>query len=264
MNKPDTRNIPVAKQGTVGLHATARRPFEKWALGLGLVGFAALGSAVAAEGAAGQALDNRFAAAQVFTFLFLMLGPFKIIGPFLKVTRGADATLKRRIAVRSAAFASLALVLAGFLGSTFLSSYGIPLPILALAGGIILFLVALQTTLAQFALEEAHDEQAAGPAATPTMKEALMPLAFPTIVTPYGIAALVVFLGFAADLQAQVVIGAIVVAIMLLNLVTMLIAERFLPVLSVLLPILGAVLGVVQVALGLLIIHNSLKALGIL
>jgi multiple antibiotic resistance protein len=73
-----------------------------------------------------------------------------------------------------------------------------------------------------------------------------------------------VFLEFATDLQARWIIGAIVLAIMLLNLVTMLVAQRLLPVLSVLLPILGAVLGVVQVALGLQIIHNSLRALGIL
>jgi hypothetical protein len=30
---------------------------------------------------------------QVFTLLFLMLGPFKIIGPFAKITQGADALL---------------------------------------------------------------------------------------------------------------------------------------------------------------------------
>jgi multiple antibiotic resistance protein len=234
------------------------------ALGLAVVFFAFLGDASAAEGAASQVVVKRFPVSQVFTFLFLMLGPFKIIGPFLKVTQGADAALKRQIAVRSAAFASLALVLAGFLGSSFLSSYGIPLPILGLAGGIILFLVALQSTLAQFATEEAHGEPAAHPATPPAMKVALMPLAFPTIVTPYGIAALVVFLGFATDVQAQLTIGAIVLAIMLLNLITMLLAQRLQPVLSLLLPILGAVLGVIQVALGLLIINNSLKALGIL
>ena len=96
------------------------------------------------------------------------------------------------------------------------------------------------------------------------MKIALAPLAFPTIVTPYGIAALIVFLAFSQNVESSLTIGAIVVAIMLLNLVVMLVTRRLLPVLALVLPILGAVLGVVQVALGLQIINNSLRALELL
>ena len=43
--------------------------------------------------------------------------------------------------------AALGLLIAGFLGESILSSYGIPLPILVLSGGIILFLVALKNVL---------------------------------------------------------------------------------------------------------------------
>jgi multiple antibiotic resistance protein len=192
--------------------------------------------------------------------MFLMLGPFKIIAPFLKVTRGTDAAFTRRIAFRSTLFASLALLVAAFLGNRVLSSYGIPLPILSLAAGIILFLVALQTTLAQFA-PVLHGEERAE---APNLTMALTPLAFPAIVTPYGIASLVVFLEVAPDTQTQLAIGAVLLAIMLLNLLTMLLATRFMGLLYLVLPILGAILGVVQVALGLQIIYNSLKALGVL
>ena len=87
---------------------------------------------------------------------------------------------------------------------------------------------------------------------------------FPTIVTPYGIAALVVFLALSRDLQAQLTIGAIALGIMLLNLIVMLLTRRILPILGLVLAILGAVLGIIQVALGLLIINNSLKAMGAL
>jgi multiple antibiotic resistance protein len=59
-------------------------------------------------------------------------------------------------------------------------------------------------------------------------------------------------------------IGATVVAIMVLNLVVMLTARRLATVLGLVLPILGAVLGVVQVALGLQIINNALQMLGVL
>lgn len=199
--------------------------------------------------------------AQVFTLLFLMLGPFKIIGPFARVTRGADAALTRRIALRATVLASLALLVAAFLGERVLSSYGIPLPVLSLSGGIILFLVALQNILREFAL---HDEGAAGTAREPTLNMALTPLAFPTIVTPYGIAAVVVFLAISPDQRSQLVVGAILLVIMLLNLAVMLMTRHLRPVMGVALQIVGAVLGIIQVALGLQIIHRSLGMLGVL
>jgi multiple antibiotic resistance protein len=223
------------------------------------VGFGCLlVSGVASAADAVQPQVRQFPVAQVFTFLFLMLGPFKIIGPFLKMTKGADDAFARQLARRSVFFASLAVLLAAFLGETFLSKYNIPLPVLALSAGIILFLVALQNIVQQFALP---GEEAATAAPAPTLKLALSPLAFPTIVTPYGIAALVVFLAFSPTPQSRLLIGAIVVAIMLLNLLVMVISRRILPVIGVVLPIVGAVLGVIQVALGLQIIHASLKIL---
>ena len=101
-------------------------------------------------------------------------------------------------------------------------------------------------------------------APAPDLKVALMPLAFPTIVTPYGIAAVVVLMTVAPDTQARWAVGGIVVAIMLVNLVIMMLARKILPVMGIVLPILGAVLGVVQVALGLQIIHNALTTMGVL
>lgn len=192
-----------------------------------------------------------------FTFLFLMLGPFKIISPFAKITKNADPALTRRIAVRATLFSSMALLIAAFLGETILSKYGIPVPILALSAGIILFLVALLNIIQQFAPPEVHDEQAPPPA----MNMAISPLAFPTIVTPYGIAAVIVFLTVSPDLNSKLIVGATIVGIMVLNLIVMLITRYVYKFLAVFLPILGAVLGVVQVALGVLIINNQLKTL---
>ncbi len=204
--------------------------------------------------------------AQIFTFLFLMLGPFKIIGPFAKVTKGMDAPQTRKIALEAVLFSSLALLLAALVGEMALASYGIPLPLLALAAGIILFLVALISILKQFEPFESENKktETLDQSSTSVLKAALTPLAFPTIVTPYGIAALVVFIALSPDLQGRLTIGVIVLAIMLLNLFVMLMQRRIFSVLSIALPILGAVLGIVQVALGLRIIHNSLKMMGLL
>jgi multiple antibiotic resistance protein len=133
--------------------------------------------------------------------------------------------------------------------------------VMALTGGLVLFLVALKNLLAQF---EAHPDAGRPDAAPPELKVAVTPLAFPTIVTPYGIAALVVLMALSPTAQGRWVVGGIVVAIMLANLVIMMLARRILPAMAIVLPILGAVLGVVQVALGLQIINNALTTMGVL
>jgi multiple antibiotic resistance protein len=219
--------------------------------------------AAAADAATSQVQVREFSPVQIFTFLFLMLGPFKIVEPFLRITKDADSRLTRQIAVWATILSALALLVAALLGETFLRKYGIPLPVLALSGGIIFFLVALKSVLAQFApLEPRTDEAGVAPASA--MQVAMMPLAFPTIVTPYGIAALVVMLSFSQGLEDRLVVGTVVLAIMASNLIIMLLARRLMSVLALVLPILGAVLGVVQVALGLQIIHNALRMMELL
>ncbi len=194
---------------------------------------------------------------QIFTFLFLMLGPFKIIAPFAKMTSNATPELTRQIAIRAILFSSIALLLAAILGENILSKYGIPVPVLSMSGGIILFLVALLNVIKQFGTLEKHDENVPAP----TLNMAMSPLAFPTIVTPYGIAAVIVFLALSPDLNTKLIVGAIVLGIMLLNLAVMLITRKIFKPLMFVLAILGAILGVVQVALGVLIIFNSIKKL---
>ena len=227
------------------------------ALTVGLGYLLDAGIASAAEAADSQAELRPIPMAQISTFLFLMLGPFKIVGPFARMTQGADAGLTRRIALRATLFSSLALLIAAIFGETLLSKYRIPVPVLALSAGIILFLVSLQNTLQQFTPPTSWSKEVA----EPTLNVAMTPLAFPTIVTPYGIAALIVFLALSPDLQNRLVIGTLVLAIMLLNLIVMLMTRHVLRYLGVFLQILGAVLGIVQVALGLQIISSSLRGL---
>jgi len=229
-----------------------------------LVTVSVAGLAAAAEGATPAPPTRQFSLPQVFALLFLMLGPFKIVGPFWKITQGADPAFVRRLALLATAFSSIALLLAAFIGERALDNFGVSLPMLALAGGIILFLNALQTTLQQFSVPTAEPAPAGSHAPQAIPRLALSPLAFPTIVTPYGIAALVVFLALSPDVADRLQVAGVVLAIMLLNLAVMLLTRHIVRVLLVVLTILGAVLGVVQVALGLQIMFKALTTLGVL
>jgi len=117
--------------------------------------------------------------------------------------------------------------------------------------------MALLNIINQFSMNPVNE----GKIVTPTMKMAINPLAFPTIVTPYGIALVIIMLSMFQDIKSKLIIGAIVLGIMALNLIIMLITRHILKYLAIVLALLGAILGIVQVALGLLIIYNQFRAL---
>jgi multiple antibiotic resistance protein len=203
-----------------------------------------------------------FGARKIFLMLFLMIGPIKILVPFVEITRGADRTFRRTLARRAILFSAAALALAGVLGRSMLENFEISLPVLALTGGVVLFLVALRTVLQQSAGAPASASLAANP---PDLKSAFAPLAFPTIVTPYGIAAVIVFATFAGEREgAAFTLAGIVLIILALDWVAMLFAETILRRIGTVLQVFAVVLGVTQIALGLQVILHSLCMIGVL
>jgi multiple antibiotic resistance protein len=196
---------------------------------------------------------------EMFTFLFLMLGPIKILGPFARLTHGGDETFAKKLAVRAFIFSCVALVFAAFIGEKSMRKYHVSVPVLAIAAGIILFLVALQTVMQQFDPNKlAHHEF------EPSLRLAVSPLAFPTIVTPYGVAAVIIFMTLTPDFVTRSEIFGVLLGLMVLNLIAMLFAKPILKYAGMPLQLLGTVLGIIQVALGLQIIVLGLRGLGIL
>lgn len=199
---------------------------------------------------------------KVFFILFLMLGPIKILLPFVAITAGADRTFRNRLATRAIIFSAAALALAGIFGRGIMANFNVSLPVLALAGGLVLFLVALQTVLQQTLGSSQGLRLFEG---QPGMHLARSPLAFPIIVTPYGIAALIVFATLAeGDHRVELMIATIVLAILAMNWVAMIFAEQILKWIGTALQIFAVVLGIAQVAIGLQVIVQSLRMLGVL
>jgi multiple antibiotic resistance protein len=94
---------------------------------------------------------------------------------------------------------------------------------------------------------------------------AALRVAFPTVVTPYGIAALIALLVNSPDAARTAAILAILIGVMVANLLAMLYARRIMGGVTVLvLQIVGAVLGVLQVALAVQMILRGLHDLEML
>ena len=86
----------------------------------------------------------------VFTLLFVTLGPLKIVGPFVQLTRETDEATMKKIAVRAFALALIAVVVGGFVGQALIENWNISVPALLLSGGIIFLLVGLSLVLEQY------------------------------------------------------------------------------------------------------------------
>ena len=225
-------------------------------LGAVLLALPCLAGAEEVKAIVSQGLSSQ----KIFTLLFLTLGPIKILVPFVRVTRGSEPAFRRRLATRAVLFSAAALLVAGLMGQRMLQNFDIPVPILALTGGLVLFLIALQTLLQQFS----DTVRPPAEAVAPTLAMAANPIAFPTIVTPYGIAATIIFVTLAHDdFNMKFVIGGLILLILALDWLAMMFAHVILRYCGTLLQVFAVVLGVNQVALGLLVMLRSLSQIGL-
>jgi len=196
----------------------------------------------------------------IFTLFFITLGPLKILGPFAQLTRETDEATMRQIAVRAFVLAVIAVVSGGLAGRALLGYWGISSSSMLLAGGVIFALVGLSLVLEQY--------QPTHPVPPPLPGEpmaAALRITFPTVVTPYGIAALIVVLTNSHDAERTGTILALLLGVMVLNLLTMLYARRIMGGVTVMvLQVIGAVLGVLQVAIATDMILRALRELGLL
>ena len=200
-------------------------------------------------------------AAEIFTILMVTLGPLKILGPFARRTRELDRAMVRQIAVRATLIATIAAIVGSLIGRALLVTWHVSIAALAIAAGIIFFLVALRQLLEQY-----EPEEVAAPAPLPASPTAAaVRLLFPIVLTPYGIATVIVLLAASVDASRTAMILALLVAVMALNLLGMLFAGRGrVGFTTVVLQILGAVLGVLQVALAIQFILRGLQLLGVI
>ncbi|GAB2177547.1 MarC family protein [Dongia sp. agr-C8] len=198
---------------------------------------------------------------QVFVLFFVMLGPIKIIAPFAVMTKDASESACRKLAFQAFGVSSATALIAAGAGRAILNNWNVSLGALLIAGGFILFLVALRQVLQQYA--PATDTESAHPAA-PTGSAAIR-LAFPTIVTPYGIATLIIVLSISPSFRYVAGVGAALIGVMALDLLAMLYARRILKAIGTMpLQIIGTVLSVMQVALGVQLMLGGLRTIGLL
>ena len=108
--------------------------------------------------------------ASAFVLLFLVIDPFGNVPFFVSALKDVEAERRRRVIIRELLIAYVVMVLFLFAGKPFLKILGISGPALTIAGGVILFLIALRMVFprrGQSAQEEIDGEPFIVPLAIP-------------------------------------------------------------------------------------------------
>ena len=130
-----------------------------------------------------------------FVLFFVIVEPISLVPLFAALTEGADQTFRRRMALRAVLVAGLVLALFAVGGAWFLQTMGISIAAFRIAGGIMLFLIALEMVFARESGTRTTSEEK-----DESRKRAdisVFPLAFPFIAGPGALA--IVLLTFGAS-----------------------------------------------------------------
>lgn len=197
-----------------------------------------------------------------FTTMFIIIDPPGLAPVFIAMTQGMNAAQRRAIAIRACIVSACLMMVFLFLGEAVLGFIGISMDAFRIAGGILLFLTALDMLFqkrqarrednAAEGLEEHHDDPS------------VFPLALPLIVGPGAITTIILLAGQAqgaADFGAIAGVIAVVLIIVFLAFLSSNTIERALGKTG--LNILTRVLGMLLAALAVQFILDGLRGFGI-
>ncbi len=147
-----------------------------------------------------------------FVTLFVVIDPVGLTPLFVAMTSGMPARARRAIAVRACVVAVAVLALFGALGESLLGFIGISMPAFRIAGGLLLFLTALdmlferRTKRREDRAEEAEEEDHGH-------DPSVFPLAIPLLAGPGSIASMILLTGSHPGLQGYLWVTGVMLAV---------------------------------------------------
>ncbi|WP_377513098.1 MarC family protein [Octadecabacter sp. R77987] len=150
-----------------------------------------------------------------FTTLFVIIDPPGLAPLFLALTQGMSAPQRRAIAIRASLVAIGILLGFGLFGEALLGFIGISMPAFRVAGGVLLFLTALDMLFErrQKRREDTAEEEEAEPDHDPSV----FPLAVPLIAGPGAIATMILLVGQTEGALGFAALVAVLLAVMAIN-----------------------------------------------
>jgi len=195
-----------------------------------------------------------------FVTLFVVIDPPGCAPIFASLTTNANATHRRAMAIRSTAVASAILLIFALLGEDLLHTLGISLDAFRIAGGIMLFLIALEMVFEK--RTQRRETRAAEVNRDPDHDDiSIFPMGIPMIAGPGSIATMMLLMARSNGLGESLIVVAALAAVMALMLFSLLAAGAIMRVLGPKLEaMITRVLGVILAALATQFVIDGVKA----
>jgi len=195
-----------------------------------------------------------------FVTLFVVIDPPGCAPIFAGLTQPGSAAHRRSMAIRSTLVASAILFVFALFGEPLLAKLGISLDAFRIAGGIMLFLIALEMVFEK--RTQRRESRAAEVSRQPEHDDiSVFPMAIPMIAGPGSIATVMLLMARSNGLTESLTVLAALGAVLVLVLVSLLTAG---PIMRVLGPKIEAmitrVLGVILAALAAQFVIDGIKA----
>jgi len=193
-----------------------------------------------------------------FVLFFVIVEPISLVPLFAAMTEGADETFRRRMALRAVLIAGTVFALFAIGGAWFLQTMGISVAAFRIAGGIMLFLIALEMVFEK--RTERREDRAAKVASDPEVEDvSIFPMAMPMIAGPGSIASVMLLMSRNSGIERSLVVLGAMVTILLLTLVALLAAGPIMRILGAKIEaVITRLLGVLLAALAVQFVIDGL------
>jgi multiple antibiotic resistance protein len=178
---------------------------------------------------------------------------------FASLTRGTDARHRHAMAIRAALIAWAILMFFALLGRPMLQAMGISLASFRIAGGVMLFMIALDMVFER--RTKRREDRASSIEGTPEAEDiSVFPMAMPMISGPGSIASAMLWVSRADDAAQVATVLAAITVVVLLTLVCLLAAGALMRLIGERIEgVITRILGVILAALAAQFIVDGLK-----
>ena len=194
-----------------------------------------------------------------FVTFFVVIDPPGCAPIFASLTRGASAAHRRSMAIRSSVIAWGVLMFFALLGKPMLHALGISLASFRIAGGVMLFMIALDMVFER--RTQRREVRAQSIEGTPGADDiSVFPMAIPMISGPGSIASAMLWVSRADDIGQVLTVLAAITVVILMTLVILLAAGPLMRLIGERMEaMITRILGVILAALAAQFIVDGLK-----
>ncbi|WP_146345267.1 MarC family protein [Phaeobacter marinintestinus] len=194
-----------------------------------------------------------------FVTLFVIVDPIGLMPLFIALTQGMTPQQRNAIAFRSCGVAAILLTLFAISGEAVLGFVGISMPAFRVAGGILLFITALDMLFERRTKrreDQAEEEDHNDPS--------VFPLAIPLIAGPGSIASIILLAGQQPGLLGLASVLGVMVAVLVLVFVLFRLGSHFERLLGrTVINVVTRLLGMLLAALSVQFVLDGLRAFGL-